>query len=61
LNHAEGAQRKPDIIGVKPLKRSTEMVVAEGPNEYVLYMQNDHGDLSGQFAAHWGNEAFAPL
>jgi hypothetical protein len=37
------------------------MVVAEGPNEYVLYMQNDHGDLSGQFAAHWGNETFAPL
>ena len=37
------------------------MVVAEGPNEYILYTQNDHGDLSGQFAAHWGNEAFAPL
>jgi Protein of unknown function (DUF3891) len=32
------------------------MVVAEGPNEYVLYTQNDHGDLAGQFAAHWGNE-----
>jgi len=37
------------------------MVVSEGPNEYVLYMQNDHGDLSGQFAAHWGNDTFAPL
>jgi Protein of unknown function (DUF3891) len=37
------------------------MVVAEGPNEYVLYTQNDHGDLAGQFAAHWGNETFAPL
>jgi hypothetical protein len=24
------------------------MVVAEGPNEYILYMQNDHGDLAGQ-------------
>ena len=37
------------------------MVVAEGPNEYILYTQNDHGDLAGQFAAHWGNENFAPL
>jgi hypothetical protein len=37
------------------------MVVAEGPNEYVLYAQNDHADLAGQFAAHWGNETFAPL
>jgi hypothetical protein len=37
------------------------MVVAEGPNEYVLYAQNDHGDLAGQFAAHWGNETFAPV
>jgi hypothetical protein len=37
------------------------MVVAEGPNQYVLYAQNDHGDLAGQFAAHWGNETFAPL
>jgi hypothetical protein len=37
------------------------MVVAEGPNEYILYAQNDHGDLAGQFAAHWGNDKFAPL
>ena len=37
------------------------MVVAEGPNEYILYAQNDHGDLAGQFAAHWGNENFSPL
>ena len=35
------------------------MVVAEGPNEYILYTQNDHGDLAGQFAAHWGNETFS--
>jgi hypothetical protein len=25
------------------------MVVAEGPNDYILYSQNDHGDLAGQF------------
>jgi hypothetical protein len=37
------------------------MVVAEGANEYILYAQNDHGDLAGQFAAHWGNDKFAPL
>src|SRR6266850_2718219 len=37
------------------------MVVAEGPNEYILYTQNDHGDLAGQFAAHWGNEVFSSL
>jgi Protein of unknown function (DUF3891) len=37
------------------------MVVAEGPNEYILYAQNDHGDLAGQFAAHWGNETFSSL
>ncbi len=37
------------------------MVVAEGANEYILYTQNDHGDLAGQFAAHWGNDKFAPL
>lgn len=37
------------------------MVVAEGPKEYILYTQNDHGDLAGQFAAHWGNETFSPL
>ena len=37
------------------------MNVAEGPNEYILYAQNDHGDLAGRFAAHWGNEIFSPL
>ena len=37
------------------------MVVAEGPTEYILYAQNDHGDLAGQFAADWGNEKFSPL
>jgi Protein of unknown function (DUF3891) len=37
------------------------MIVAEGPNEYRLITQNDHGDLAGQFAAHWGNDKFARL
>jgi hypothetical protein len=37
------------------------MIVAEGPEEYRLITQNDHGDLAGQFAAHWGNENFARL
>lgn len=37
------------------------MIVAEGPGVYRLITQNDHGDLAGQFAAHWGNEAFARL
>lgn len=37
------------------------MVVAEGPKEYRLITQNDHADLAGQFAAHWGNEKFAGL
>ncbi|HWO40909.1 MAG TPA: DUF3891 family protein [Candidatus Eisenbacteria bacterium] len=37
------------------------MIVAEGPKEYRLITQNDHGDLAGQFAAHWGNERFARL
>ena len=37
------------------------MVVAEGPNEYIYIPQNDHGDLAGQFAAHWGNETFRRL
>jgi hypothetical protein len=37
------------------------MIVSEGPNEYRLITQNDHGDLAGQFAAHWGNENFARL
>lgn len=37
------------------------MIVAEGPKEYRLITQNDHGDLAGQFAAHWGNDTFARL
>ena len=37
------------------------MIIAEGPNEYRLITQNDHGDLAGQFAAHWGNDKFARL
>jgi hypothetical protein len=28
------------------------MVVAEGPNEYILYAQNDHGDLAGVSCEH---------
>lgn len=37
------------------------MIVAEGPGGYRLITQNDHGDLAGQFAAHWGNDDFARL
>ena len=37
------------------------MIVAEGPEQYRLITQNDHGDLAGQFAAHWGNDKFARL
>jgi hypothetical protein len=37
------------------------MIIAEGPKQYRLITQNDHGDLAGQFAAHWGNEKFARL
>lgn len=37
------------------------MIVTEGPKEYRLITQNDHGDLAGQFAAHWGNDKFARL
>jgi uncharacterized protein DUF3891 len=37
------------------------MIVAEGPDTYRLITQNDHGDLAGQFAAHWGNDKFARL
>jgi hypothetical protein len=37
------------------------MVVAEGPTEYRLITQNDHADLAGQFASHWGNDKFAAL
>ena len=41
--------------------KEENMVVAEGPNEYILYAHNDQGDSAGQFAAHWGNETFSPL
>ncbi len=37
------------------------MIVAESADEYRLIAQNDHGDLAGQFAAHWGNDVFAEL
>ena len=37
------------------------MIVTEGPQQYRLITQNDHGDLAGQFAAHWGNDRFARL
>ena len=37
------------------------MIVTEGPQQYRLITQNDHGDLAGQFAAHWGNDKFARL
>jgi hypothetical protein len=37
------------------------MIIAEGAKEYRLITQNDHGDLAGQFAAHWGNDQFAKL
>ena len=37
------------------------MIIAENPQYYRLISQNDHGDLAGQFAAHWGNEQFAKL
>jgi hypothetical protein len=42
-------------------KRRTKMVVAESANEYRMITQIDHADLSGQFAAHWGNDKFAQL
>ncbi|HTN73073.1 MAG TPA: DUF3891 family protein [Methylomirabilota bacterium] len=37
------------------------MIIAEGPEHYRMITQNDHGDLAGQFAAHWGNDQFARL
>ena len=37
------------------------MIIAESSEHYRMITQNDHGDLAGQFAAHWGNEEFAPL
>lgn len=35
------------------------MIIAENAECYRLISQNDHGDLAGQFAAHWGNDRFA--
>jgi Protein of unknown function (DUF3891) len=37
------------------------MIIAESAEHYRMISQNDHGDLAGQFAAHWGNEQFARL
>ncbi len=37
------------------------MIIAESDNHYRMITQNDHGDLAGQFAAHWGNQQFARL
>ena len=37
------------------------MIIAENSEHYRMITQNDHGDLAGQFAAHWGNEQFARL
>lgn len=37
------------------------MIISENANYYRMITQNDHGDLAGQFAAHWGNEQFARL
>ena len=37
------------------------MIISESPESYRMITQNDHGDLAGQFAAHWGNEPFVRL
>jgi hypothetical protein len=37
------------------------MIIAEDAHYYRMITQNDHGDLAGQFAAHWGNEQFDRL
>lgn len=37
------------------------MIISENADHYRMITQNDHGDLAGQFAAHWGNEKFARL
>ena len=37
------------------------MIIADNSEWYRMITQNDHGDLSGQFAAHWGNQKFARL
>ncbi len=35
------------------------MIISENSDSYRMITQNDHGDLAGQFAAHWGNGPFA--
>jgi hypothetical protein len=35
------------------------MIISENSEYYRMISQNDHGDLAGQFAAHWGNDRFA--
>lgn len=42
-------------------KGEGKMIIAETADSYRMITQNDHGDLAGQFAAHWGNEEFARL
>ncbi len=38
------------------------MIARELPSDrVVLLAQEDHADLAAQFAAHWGNDEFAPL
>ncbi len=37
------------------------MIISENSENYRMITQNDHGDLAGQFAAHWGNDRFAKL
>lgn len=37
------------------------MIISENSDYYRMITQNDHGDLAGQFAAHWGNDEFARL
>jgi uncharacterized protein DUF3891 len=37
------------------------MIISEDSQCYRMITQNDHGDLAGQFAAHWGNETFVKL
>jgi len=37
------------------------MIISENAECYRMISQNDHGDLAGQFAAHWGNDQFARL
>ena len=37
------------------------MIIAESSEHYRMITQNDHGDLAGQFADHWGNKEFSRL